>query len=174
MVSRAVLRYVRLSPRKFRLIVPLVKGKRAEEAMAILSSVKKRASGYGIELLKSAIANAKVKVQGIDTSSLYISKLVADPGPMLKRFRAASMGRAGSIHKHTSHLTIELDEIKPQAAPVDHEGNAAVEKKPKSAVKDMGKVTRSPGQRGAKRSLPEGDKVTSTTKKPKAKASAKK
>jgi len=112
MVSRAVLKYVRLSPRKFRLIIPLVKGKRAEDAIAILSGVKKKASGYGIELLKSAIANAKVKIQGIDTSTLYISKLIADPGPMLKRFRAASMGRAGSIHKHTSHLTIELDEVK--------------------------------------------------------------
>lgn len=135
MISKAVLKYVRLSPRKFRLIVPLVKGKRAEEAIAILSSVKKRASEYGIELLKSAIANAKVKVQGIDTSALYISKLVADPGPMLKRFRAASMGRAGSIHKHTSHLTIELDEIKPQAAPVAHEGKVADEKAKVKKVK---------------------------------------
>lgn len=125
MVSRAVLRYVRLSPRKFRLIIPLVKGKRAEEAIAILSAVKKKASGYGIDILKSAIANAKVKVQGIDTSTLYISKLIADPGPMLKRFRAASMGRAGSIHKHTSHITIELDEIKPQNPQAAHEGKAA-------------------------------------------------
>jgi large subunit ribosomal protein L22 len=93
MVSKAVLKYIRLSPRKFRLIVPLVKGKRAEEAIAILSSVKKRASLYGIDLLKSAIANAKRKVQGIDTSTLYISKMVADPGPMLKRFRADGQGR---------------------------------------------------------------------------------
>ncbi|MDP3791068.1 MAG: 50S ribosomal protein L22 [Candidatus Omnitrophota bacterium] len=137
MVSRAVLKYVRLSPRKFRLIIPLVKGKRAEEAIAILSAVKKKASGYGIDLLKSAIANAKVKVQGIDTSTLYISKLVADPGPMLKRFRAASMGRAGSIHKHTSHLTIELDEIKPQtghaAGEVKTTAKAAKVKKTKIA-----------------------------------------
>jgi large subunit ribosomal protein L22 len=117
MVSKASLKYIRLSPRKFRLIIPLVKGKRAEEAIAILGTVKKKASGYGIDLLKSAIANAKRNVQGIDTSTLYISKLVADPGPMLKRFRAASMGRAGSIHKHTSHLTLELDVIKAPQAP---------------------------------------------------------
>jgi len=114
MVSKAILRYVRLSPRKFRLVIPLVKGKRAEEAIAILSAVKKKGSLYGIDLLKSAIANAKRNVQGLDTSTLYISKLVADPGPMLKRFRAASMGRASSIHKHTSHLTIELDVLKPE------------------------------------------------------------
>ena len=109
------MKYTRLSPRKFRLIIPLVKGKRAEEAIAILSAVKKKASGIGIELLKSAIANAKVKNQGIDTSTLYISKMIADPGPMLKRFRAASMGRASMIHKHTSHLTVELDVIKTEA-----------------------------------------------------------
>lgn len=132
MVSKAVLRYVRLSPRKFRLIIPLVKGKRAEEAVAILTGVKKRASEYGIALLKSAIANAKMKVQGIDTSTLYVSKLIADPGPMLKRFRAASMGRAGSIHKHTSHLTIELDERKTEDVHAAHEGKAAAVKEPKT------------------------------------------
>ncbi len=115
MVSKAILRYTRLSPRKFRLIIPLVKGKPAEEAIAILTAVKKKASGIGIDLLKSAIANARVKNQGIDTSTLYISKMVADPGPMLKRFRAASMGRASMIHKHTSHLTVELDVIKTEA-----------------------------------------------------------
>jgi large subunit ribosomal protein L22 len=118
MVSKAILRYTRLSPRKFRLIIPLVKGKRAEEAIAILIGVKKKASGYGIDLLKSAIANAKVKNQGIDTSTLYISKMIADPGPMLKRFRAASMGRASMIHKHTSHLTVELDVIKTEVPAV--------------------------------------------------------
>ena len=115
MVSKAVLRYVRISPRKFRLIIPLVKGKNPETAVAILYSVKKGASKYGIDLLKSAIANAKRK-QGVDVANLYISKMVADCGPMLKRFRAASMGRASMIHKHTSHLTVELDEVK-QAMP---------------------------------------------------------
>ena len=110
MVSKAVLRYIRISPRKFRLIIPLVKGKKAEEAIAILMSVKKGASKYAIDLLRSAIANAK-RVQGVDISSLYISKLIADGGPMLKRFRAASMGRASSIRKRTSHLTLELDQL---------------------------------------------------------------
>ena len=128
MVSKAILRYTRLSPRKFRLIIPLVKGKRAEEAIAILTAVKKKASGIGIDLLKSAIANAKVKNQGIDTSTLYISKMVADPGPMLKRFRAASMGRASMIHKHTSHLTVELDVIKVEAPVSDEKKSKALPK----------------------------------------------
>ena len=159
MVSKAILRYTRLSPRKFRLIIPLVKGKRAEEAIALLTAVKKKASGIGIDLLKSAIANAKVKNQGIDTSTLYISKMVADPGPMLKRFRAASMGRASMIHKHTSHLTVELDVIKTES-PVSTESNVkdAIKK-----TKDSGKVTGS-----------QGHKVTGITKKPKTKIAAKK
>ena len=146
MVSKAILRYTRLSPRKFRLIIPLVKGKRAEEAIAILTAVKKKASGIGIDLLKSAIANARVKNQGIDTSTLYISKMVADPGPMLKRFRAASMGRASMIHKHTSHLTVELDVIKTEAA-------VSAESKAKDAIKKIkytGKVTRSRGHKATK------------------------
>lgn len=157
MVSKAILRYVRLSPRKFRLVIPLVKGKKAEEAIAILMSVKKKASFYAIELLKSAIANAKVKVQGIDTSKLYISRMVADPGPMLKRFRAASMGRAGSIHKHTSHLTVELDIVKEQ------QETKIEEKKIKEVVKhEEGKVKT------------QKSKVKTAVKKPKAKAAAKK
>jgi large subunit ribosomal protein L22 len=108
MISKAVLRYIRISPRKFRQIIPLVKGRNAEEAIAMLSGVKKRASTYAIELLKSAIANAK-RIQGTDVTELYISNMIADGGPMMKRFRAASMGRATMIRKRTSHLTLELD-----------------------------------------------------------------
>ena len=135
MVSRAILRYTRLSPRKFRLIIPLVKGKRALEAIAILTAVKKKAAGIGIDLLKSAIANAKVKNQGLDTSTLYISKMIADPGPMLKRFRAASMGRASMIHKHTSHLTVELDVVSTEASASAKDKTAA---KPKLKKKIRG------------------------------------
>ena len=112
MIAKAILRYIRISPRKFRLIIPLVKGKNPEEAIAILMMVKKGASKYAIDMLKSAIANAKRSHQGIDVSSLYISNMKADCGPTLKRFRAGSMGRASTIRKRTSHLTVELDQIK--------------------------------------------------------------
>ena len=128
MVTRAVLKYVRITPRKFRLIIPFIKGKNPEEALAILASVKKKASVYGIELLKSVIAAAKRK-QGVNVADLYISKLVADPGPMLKRFRAASMGRASMIKKRTSHLTLELDEIK---RPVQEAAHHKAPQKPKA------------------------------------------
>ncbi len=124
MIATAKLKYVRMSPRKFRLIIPLVKGKHPENAIAILASVKKNASKYAIDLLTSAIANAKRK-QGVDAANLYISKMVADNGPMLKRFRAASMGRASMIHKHTCHLTVELDEVKqPVSAPKEDKAKA--------------------------------------------------
>jgi len=109
MVTRAVLRYVRISPRKVRPVIPLVKGKNPKEAIAILFSVKKKASLYLIDLLNSAIANAK-RIQGIDIDNLYISNLIASGGPQMKRFRAASMGRASTIRKRTSHITVELDQ----------------------------------------------------------------
>lgn len=112
MISKATLRYLRITPRKFRMIIPLVKGKNAEQALGILMNTKRGASKYAIDLITSAIANAKRKRQGIDVSTLYISNLIANHGPMLKRFRAASMGRASPIQKHTSHVTVELDEMK--------------------------------------------------------------
>lgn len=125
------MRYIRITPRKFRQIIPLIKGRNAEEAIAILSSVKKGASKYAIDLLKSAIANAR-RLQGVEASNLYISKLIADGGPMLKRFRAASMGRASPIRKRTSHITVELDEqAKPKEAPAPKVNTKAAKGKTK-------------------------------------------
>jgi len=118
MISKATLRYIRITPRKFRLVLPLIRGKNPEEAIAILTTVKRGASKHAIDLLTSAIANAKRKDQGIDLSSLYISKMTADCGPTLKRFRAGSMGRASTIRKRTSHLTVELDQRKPEGGKV--------------------------------------------------------
>ncbi len=109
MIAKAELRYVRITPRKFRQIIPLVKGKNPEIAIEMLGLVKKKASGYAIDLLKSAIANAKNRHEHMDASSMFISRFVANCGPALKRFRAASMGRASMIKKRTSHLIVELD-----------------------------------------------------------------
>ena len=135
MITRAVLRYVRITPRKFRLIIPLVKGKRPEDAIAILTGVKKGASKYGIDVISSALNNAKRK-QGVDVSELCISNFVANGGPMLKRFRAASMGRASSIHKHTSHLTVELDVVKTET-PAHHAEDKAAKKLKVEKVKTV-------------------------------------
>lgn len=127
MVTRAVLRYVRITPRKFRLVIPFMKGKRPEDAIATLMSVKKGASKYGIDLINSALSNAK-RMQGVNVSELYVSKVVANGGPMLKRFRAGSMGRASMIKKRTSHITVELDVLAPKAGQ-EARGSAKAEAK---------------------------------------------
>lgn len=143
MIARAELRYVRITPRKFRLIIPLVKGKDPETAMAILASVKKNACHYAIELLKSAVANAKIAHKEIAPSDLRISNFVANCGPRLKRFRAASMGRASMILKRTSHIIVELDAVKPAEAKHEHHGHAKKEpvrvEKPKAVKKTADK-----------------------------------
>ncbi len=116
MIAKATLRYVRISPRKVRPVIPLVKGKRAQDAIAILYSVKKKASQYLIDLIESAMANSK-RLPGIDVANLFVSNIIANGGPQMKRFRAASMGRAGTIRKRTSHITVELDEITKSRTP---------------------------------------------------------
>lgn len=108
MIAKATLRYIRISPRKVRPVIALIKGKKAEDAIATLYSVKKRASALLIDVIESAIANAK-RSPDIDVSDLYVSNLIANGGPQLKRFRAGSMGRASTIRKRTSHITVELD-----------------------------------------------------------------
>jgi len=117
MISTATLRYIRISPRKVRPVIALVKGKSAEAAISTLYSVKRRASALLIDVINSAVANAK-RIPGMDASNLYVSNLIANGGPQLKRFRAASMGRATTIRKRTSHITVELDTLsvkEPQA-----------------------------------------------------------
>ncbi|MCX5715425.1 MAG: 50S ribosomal protein L22, partial [Candidatus Omnitrophica bacterium] len=115
MVSKAIVRYVRLSPRKTRLVADMVRGKNIGEALAILANLHKRASMYVNEVLKSAIANAK-RFPEIETSALYISKITVDGGPMFKRYRAGSMGRAIPIAHRTSHIAVELD-VKQKKSP---------------------------------------------------------
>ena len=77
------------------------------EAMNRLQFINKSAAVYLRKVLKSALSNAKAK--GYQDSSLFISKIIVNPGPVLKRFRAASFGRASMIRKRTSHILVELD-----------------------------------------------------------------
>ena len=109
MIARAVSRYNRISPKKARLITRRLKGLTVAEAYAFLRNVNKRASRLIYVVLKSAFDNARQKDPAIKETDVYISRLVADSGPMLKRFRAASMGRASPIRKRTSHFTVHLD-----------------------------------------------------------------
>ncbi len=100
---------MRISPQKIRLIMGQVRGKKVEEALNLLSFAPQRGARILKKLLDSAVANAQQNAD-IDVDSLYISKVYADEGPTLKRWRPRAQGRATRIRKRTSHLTVILDE----------------------------------------------------------------
>ena len=109
MESRAVARYMRISPQKMRLIMDEVRGKKVDEAIRLLSFSPKRGARVLRKLISSAVANAEAS-KDIDVDTLYIKRIYADQGPIMKRFRPRAMGRASRIKKRTSHLTVILDE----------------------------------------------------------------
>ena len=106
----AKLNYLRIAPRKVRLVADLIRGKKVEEARNILNFTIKKANQPLIKLLKSAIANAENNFQ-LNKENLYISKITVDEGPKLKRWMPRARGSAAEIQKKTSHITIVLDEI---------------------------------------------------------------
>jgi len=106
----AKLRYLRIAPRKVRLVADLIRKKSVEEAQTILSFTTKKAAKVLLKLLKQAIANAKTNFQ-LEEKNLYISKILVDEGPKYKRWMPRARGQASPIQKKTSHVTIELDEI---------------------------------------------------------------
>ena len=109
MEVKAVTRYVRIAPRKVRIVTELVKGKSAEEALTILKFLPKKAARLVRKTLQSAVANAEQN-PNIDVDTLYIKRIYVDGGPTMKRWRARAMGRATRILKRSSHITIVLDE----------------------------------------------------------------
>jgi large subunit ribosomal protein L22 len=112
--SRAVAKFVRTSPRKARLVLDAIKGKRVSEALALLRFIPKHACEPISKVLKSAAANALDGWQAVP-EELKIANFIADGGPILKRVRPRAQGRAYRILKRTSHLTVILTEIPPPA-----------------------------------------------------------
>ena len=110
MEAKAHLRYARISPRKVSIVLDLIRNKSAEYAMAVLENTPKAACEYLRKLLKSAMANAVNNYQ-MDASSLYVSECFVCPGPILKRIRPMSKGRAYRIEKRSSHVTIVLSDL---------------------------------------------------------------
>ncbi|MDD5438908.1 MAG: 50S ribosomal protein L22 [Candidatus Omnitrophica bacterium] len=110
MMGRAILKYAKIPARKARLVVDVIRGKRVDEVIELLPIVNKKAAPMLLDLVKSAVANVKVKYPDdkYTDKDLYISKITADGASYLARFRAASMGRATMIRRRTSHLTVEL------------------------------------------------------------------
>jgi len=108
MLIKAKLNYLKIAPRKVRLVTDLIKGKKIDEAQSILSFVVKKANEPLLKLLKQAIVNAKNSFK-INESGLYISKIIVNEGPKIKRWRPRARGRAFEIQKKTSHITLVLD-----------------------------------------------------------------
>ena len=106
---RAVAKYVRVSPRKVQIVIDLIRGKQVDDALAILMYTPKSAAPVVEKLLYSAIANAENNLE-MSRDSLYVAEVYANQGPTLKRYWARSHGRADLIKKHTSHITIVLDQ----------------------------------------------------------------
>jgi large subunit ribosomal protein L22 len=111
MQAKAVARYVRIAPRKVRLVIDLIRGKQVGEAIAILKHTPKAASPVVEKVLLSAVANAEHNYE-MNPDNLVIDKVVCDEGPTIKRFRPRAMGRASRINKRTSHITVVLSEKK--------------------------------------------------------------
>ena len=107
LIVRARARYVRSAPRKARLVMDHIRGKRVEQAQAILTHAPRAVSGDILKLLNSAVANAESAYE-LGPDELRIVKAVVDEGPTIKRYRPRALGRATPIKKRTSHMTIEL------------------------------------------------------------------
>ena len=108
MISKASAVFVRISPRKVRYVIDMIRAKTVDQAQLILSGSPRRAGGILQKLLNQAVDAAKKNSQ-VESHDLVVSKVLADGGPSMKRFRAATMGRANRIKKRTSHIQIELD-----------------------------------------------------------------
>ena len=107
LIVRARAKYVRTAPRKARLVMDHIRGKRVEQAQAILTHAPRAVSGDILKLLNSAVANAESAYE-LGADELTVRRAYVDEGPTIKRFRPRALGRATKIAKRTSHMTIEL------------------------------------------------------------------
>lgn len=108
METQAKLKNARLSPRKARLVVDMVRGKGIQEALNTLQFLPQKTAPVLSKLLKSAVANAEQK--GVaDVDQLFVKTVMVDQGPVLRRFMPRAQGRATRIRKPTSHITVVLD-----------------------------------------------------------------
>jgi large subunit ribosomal protein L22 len=110
MEAKAQARYVRVTPRKARRVVDLIRGKQASEALAVLQFAPQAAGEPVLKVVQSAIANARVKADRVSASfderELVVQAAFVDEGPTMKRFRPRAQGRAYRINKRTSHITV--------------------------------------------------------------------
>lgn len=108
--AQAKARYVRVTPMKARRVIDLIRGRRAEEALAILQFASQSASEPVRKVLASAVANAENN-ERLDRGDLVVTEAFVDEGPTLKRFRPRAQGRAYRIRKRTSHITVVVSSV---------------------------------------------------------------
>ncbi len=114
MLAKAEARYVKISAQKARLVVDLVRGQRAGDALVILRTTNKRIAPSIEKVLKSAIANASNLDENVDVDSLVVSECYVNEGPRMKRIRPAPMGRAFRYQRRMSHIVVKVsDEVRP-------------------------------------------------------------
>jgi large subunit ribosomal protein L22 len=144
--AQALSRHVRMSPQKARLVVDLIRGQRAEDALQILRYTKKRAARDIEKVLRSAIANAERKAEdagaSLDVDELYVSRCFVNEGSRWKRLRPAPMGRAYRYQRRTAHIVVAVLEHHRAAAErtAAAEAAAAAEKGVRGAVKKARKA----------------------------------
>jgi large subunit ribosomal protein L22 len=111
MPTKAMARFARISPRKARMIVDLVRGKSAAQALQVLQLTNKSGAPWVRKVIESAVANARVQNPAVDVDALYVAAAMVDKGPNshMRRWRPRAMGRATRIQKGISHITIVLD-----------------------------------------------------------------
>ncbi len=116
MEAVAKLKYLRITPRKVRIVADLIRGKKVDQALAQLAYVEKRAAEPLAKLLRSAVANADQAAKGqLDADALFVKSLMVDQGPSLRRFMPRAMGRAFKVLKKTSHIVLTVsDEAMPK------------------------------------------------------------
>ena len=105
--AHAILRFVRVAPRKAKPVIDMIRGQQVLMALAMLKHTPRHAARVVEKLLRSAVANAELKELG-DSESMVVSRAFVNCGPTYKRVRARSMGRANAIQKRTSHITVAV------------------------------------------------------------------
>ncbi|MFZ5942534.1 MAG: 50S ribosomal protein L22 [Bacillota bacterium] len=111
MEAKAVAKFIRISPRKARQVIDLIRGKHVRDAYAILKFTPNKGAELIEKVLKSAVANAEHNYE-MNIDSLVVSSCYVDQGPTLKRFKPRAMGRADVMRKRTSHITVAVSEKK--------------------------------------------------------------
>lgn len=110
MQARAEARYIHVSPQKARLVIDLIRGVKAGDAINILRTTNKRIAPTIEKVLRSAIANAENKTESVDVDKLYVSEAYVNDGPRMKRIRPAPMGRAYRYQRRISHIVVTVAE----------------------------------------------------------------